>query len=250
MGAHVGRPIVVIGGGPSAPRQWGAVAAHLHQPVRISANGHAFKLGTGADYIFCKDHRSTETHQLMEPALREHGVPLISRHYWADFRAVYWPVSGNSGMMAVALAALMGGSPIIPIGFDSYQNGTYFHNLAITNVSLGRSPGHWQMRYKRMRDSLAGAVVRPVDGPLADVYPRFDPAEALPPAEIPAAFAPYRTMRTHCVRFTAATTEQYDRRVTIPAGEIMAVNADECRRFMREGVAELIGDPPALPGEA
>jgi hypothetical protein len=250
LGAHVGRPAVVIGGGPSAPRQWDKAAANLDNPVLISANGHAFKLGTGADYIFCKDHRSTETKELMEPALREFDVPIVSRYYWADFRVVRWPVTGNSGMMAIGLAAMMGCCPIVPIGFDAYQNGTYFHNLTVTNVSLGRPEGHWRSRYQRLRDTLSGANVRAIDGPLEWVFPRFNPLEQYPRYEPVPVFERFRGMGSYAVRFLRSVLDPYDRRAEIPAGAIMAVTIDEQRSFLRTGCVELLSADGPRPGNA
>lgn len=232
------RVILVVGGGPSAPAQLEQL--HLENPVIIAANDHAFRLGLRPDYIVCKDHRHTETKEFMEDRLRGYGVPIVSPHYWADHRMYRWPAQGNSGQMAIGLAALLGGSPIIPIGFDCYQGGTYFHDADAHNVSRGRPGGIWHCAFSRSSLRLQGAAIRAVGGITADVFPHYDSAEVLPPVIVPAAFEHYATQRTQHVRMLRASTVPGGVRSEIPAGWILPVDVSERGFYLRTGAAELV----------
>jgi hypothetical protein len=194
---HLGQPIIVVGGGPSAPSQLAAVLATLDgDPVYIFANDHGFKLGLTPDYIMCKDEHHSETKQRMEPILRAYGAyPIVARHEWADIVMRDWKTQGNGGQMGIGLAALMGGKPIIPVGFDCYQaEGTYFHDKTTPNVSGGRKHGHWQGSMSRLRFRLEGAVIRAPAGFMRSVFYAYDPREELPEPVIPAVFEPYRLL--------------------------------------------------------
>lgn len=232
-----GFPVLVVGGGPSAPSDLEVVRALLPTAGIVSANGHATKLGLTPDWIFCKDDTHSETGERMEDLLRPIGVPIVGRHWWCDYRAPRWGVQGNSGAMAIALAALMGGQPIIPIGFDSYQGATYFHDPTSSNVSLGKFEGHWHARYQRLAARLTGAFIRPVSGLLTQSFPTFDPAESAPPFHIPTCFDMYRGMRTEVLRTTQAFAPTYDRRVTVPAGVQVATDPEEAALYRRLGYA-------------
>lgn len=193
---HLGRPVIVIGGGPSAPSQLAYVLARLRgDPVYIFANDHGFKLGLVPDYIVCKDEVHTETKERMEPRLRAHGnYPILARYPWADIVLTNWPTQGNSGQLAIAVAALVGGTPIIPVGIDCYQQGTYFHSPNEKNVSGGRRESLWRSSMTRMMLRLEGAVIRPPDGILALMFRKYDPTETFPEPKVPAIFDRYRLL--------------------------------------------------------
>ncbi len=248
-GAHTGRQILVVGGGPSAPSQLRQLS--LDNLIVISANAHAFKLGLTPDYIVCKDHQHTETKQFMEPALRPYGVPIVTRNHWGDFRIPHWPAQGNSGAMAIGLAALMGASLIVPIGMDGYQAGTYFHDLDAPNVSAGRPSGHWKSRFDRLRARLDGAVIRPVDGLMLQTFPAYKPGALLPKARIPFAFEMYKDMKAYHVAALPNCRELFDPRVEIPLGFVFPASADEARKLFNANRAVIPGDvPPAAETRA
>lgn len=176
---HRNRPAVIIGGAPSAPDDFRKVTAIA--PVVISANDHAFRLlGAGAaQYVVAKDHRHTQTKELMEDRLRPYGTPIIGPNWWADYRwPTGWIQDANSGMHAIAVAALMGCHPIIPIGFECYQGGTHFGDVDAENCSKGRA---LEADLKRLRtikhDWLPDVAVRPVSGPLTNIWPAYDRGE-------------------------------------------------------------------------
>lgn len=243
---HAGRPVLVVGGGPSAPAQLLEVS-HLCNPVIVSANGHAVKLGLQPDYIFCKDHQHTETKELMEDVLRPIGAPIVGRHYWMDYRAPFWPVQGNSGMMAIALGVLLGGTPVVPIGFDSYQNGTYFHDLKAPNVSLGRLGSHWRSRYQRLAMRLTGGAVRVLDDTLAAGFPRYTHAETFDRPFMPPALRIYESVRAVPVEALCDFQTRQDPRAVVPAGTRFVMGDAEAAQHIRLGVVRTLIDSEAAP---
>lgn len=257
---HSGVPALVVGGGPSAPLHLEALGKkRLERMIVVSANGHAWALRLRPDYIFCKDHIHTELNQPMELLLRAGGVPIASSQYWADYRTAQWPIQGNSGMQAIAFAAMMGCAPIVPIGFDCFQGQTYFHGAQPRNVSLGRPPGYWKSRFDRLARKLDGAMVRPLEGPLAQSFPRFKPYEDAV-WRIPDCLKHYADLKTRHVRAKKRFVLPHDPRAEIPVGHILPVTEGEAARFALNGVAEpvsvvlqkkltpadgLCSDPPA-----
>jgi hypothetical protein len=229
----------VVGGGPSAPAQLLDVS-HLCNPIIVSANGHAAKLGLTPDYAFCKDHTHTETGEAMQDVLRPLGCPIVGRHYWMDYRAPFWPVQGNSGMMAIALGVLLGGAPVIPIGFDSYlTGGTYFHNLQAPNVSLGRLPSHWRSRYQRLALRLTGAFVRVLDDLLGVAFPRYVADERFGRPFIPPALRIYEDMRAVRVTVIQPFQLRQDPRAVVPEGTEMTMGEAEAALHVRQGVVSV-----------
>jgi hypothetical protein len=235
-GLHRGRPVVVVGGGPSAPEQ--LTKLRLKDPVWVFANDHGFKLGLRPHYIFAKDHRHLETKEFMEDRLRAHGRHLIvTQHYWGDYRAGNWPSQGNSGQLAIAFAALLGGSPIVPIGIDCYQSGTYFHDALAPNVSLGRMEATWKSSMTRMKLRLEGAVIRPAGGLMTSTFQRYTPDEVLPAARVPDIFAAYKTTPTYYLRAVKTFQVPNTGKCDVPPGWMMPVTAKEYELFARNGWA-------------
>lgn len=237
------RPALVIGGGPSAPEQLAALGAFPKHAVLISANAHSFRLGLRPHYIVCKDHRHTETQALMEPLMREYGVPIASRQHWADFRLGAWPIQGNSGMMAIGLAALLGCRPIVPIGFDCYQTGTYFHAPDERNVSRGLAESHWRSRYQRLQSRLTGAMIRPPLDSLFRLFPAYQPDESLGPFHMPTSLQPYERAKWQHVRARSAFIAKHSR-VEVPAGYVFPADEAEIALYERGGLIEKVDSPP------
>lgn len=239
-----GRPAIVVGGGPSAPVQFERASKALPDALVLSANGHAAKLGVAPAYVVCKDHLHTETRQPMEPALRALGAPVVARHYWADLRVTSWPIQGNSGMMALGFAVMLGCRPVVPVGFDCYQGGTYFHDAASRNVSGGLSPAIWHMRYVRLARRLEGAPVRVFEGPLRGPFPLFDPTERFGRPHMPVALQQYANCEPVWVRALASFSLPCDRTVTIPAGYVFPADRVEIQPALRANHVALLDNPP------
>jgi hypothetical protein len=173
-------PIRVVGGGMRALSDFEAVK-HLEFAATLSANDHAFKIeGVKPDFIVCKDHYHTETKERMEKRLRIHGVPIISRHYWADHRLADWQLDGNSGIMALAVAGILGATEIYPIGFDFFTEGTHFHEPDAPNVSRRKHPGDSRRKAAIIRDWLGSTALKPVSGPLVELCSRNSPLFTAP----------------------------------------------------------------------
>lgn len=234
---HAGRPALVIGGGPSAPEAFERIK-NDRPWLLIAANAHAFRLGVRPDYVFCKDDESTETKEPMEPVVRRPGIPVIGRHFWTDYRVAEWPITGNSGQMSIAVAALMGCAPIVPIGFDGYQpGGTYWYDLKVKNVSAGRLPGHWMSRYKTLAAKLEGAVIRSMGDMTSGAWPRYEPGEITPHPGLPQILRKYREMLP-CRALTMRGGKVVALHIPLPRGEEVIVSKVELAVLHRMGMLD------------
>jgi hypothetical protein len=169
---------LVVGGGIHALDDLKALE-DLHFTCVLSANGHAFKIpGLQPNFIVCKDHKHTETKEPMHRLLAPHGVPIITRNWWGDFRLTEWDLMGNSGLMSIAVAAILGAHDIYPIGFDNFREGTYFHNPGAPNLSRRCSGKDFVIKAAKIGARIEGARVWPTSGPLQQVF-----RQVLQPAE-------------------------------------------------------------------
>ncbi len=163
-------PILVVGGGMRALSDFQALRDIKFAAV-VSANAHGFKIpNLYVDYVVSKDHYHTENGIRMERLLRPYGAPIIGRHHWADYRVPDWNILGNSGIMAIGVAAVLGGAPIYPIGFDFYQEGTYWHDPNAKNVSRRKHPSDSKRKALQLAEHMFGTRVQAMSGPLLDVF--------------------------------------------------------------------------------
>jgi hypothetical protein len=223
----------------------------------ISANAHGFKLpGAKPSLIFCKDHyvklplkmRGKEK-TYMEPLMRQHGVPIASRQHWADYRLSEWRVhGGNSGFYAIAVGICLGGWPVIAVGIDGFQGGTYFHAPDQDNVSRGHPLDYWKRRLMTFRNPIRHSQVRAVSGPVAMVFGHYRANEVLPPFKEPEAFAHYAQMPTYLARTTRHFQDPGDRETTIPKDYVIPMSSTEFERYQRLGLVVAEGRQPR-PGE-
>lgn len=180
------QPILVIGGGPSVLRDLPKLT--IKPACVISANEHAFKQKFfPVDLITNVDKRHCLLKEPMEKILRPFGVPIVNRHSWADYRLPDWTMAGNTGMQAIALAALLGASQVIVTGMDMFEGGrTYFYDRGAKPAKHHRPKSALRRRAKErvtpMKTFCAGAHVRPMSGPLTEWFKQYDPAEILKPA--------------------------------------------------------------------
>lgn len=255
--SQAGKPILVIGGGPSVPRDLPQIPG-WQDMYTISANGHAFKIeGAKPSLIVCKDHyiklplrmrKKEKTY--MEPILRQYGVPIASRQHWADYRIAEWRAhGGNSGMLSIAVAVCLGGWPVIVVGIDGFQGATYFHDEKVENVSQGHPMDYWVRRLTSFRTPLARSIVRAVSGPVARVFGTFKPDEVYPPFKPCEAFTHYAQMPTYLARTRKAFQDPGDRETTIPKDYVFPVSSQEYEKYQRLGMVDPASPPPAR-GEA
>jgi hypothetical protein len=169
---HYGKPILVIGGGPSALDD--LARTNITPACVISANQHGYKQDTfKPDFTVCIDNKRGHTDERMEDFLRPFGKPIIGVCHWCDYRLADWPLSGNTGLTAIAVAVLMGGYPVIAVGMDGFRGDKYFHDKS-------DPPEHWSKTVfgKQAREHAAamqGSVVMAMSGPLVDVFSPYDP---------------------------------------------------------------------------
>jgi hypothetical protein len=155
IGVHAGRAAVIVGGGPSAPREMECAPVDA---LHISVNGHGFKLRP-CEYAIALDK--------LDKQLRPFAVPLISRHLWADFRILETP-QPNSGIAAAWVARLMGCRPIFLIGMDCFSGAVYFHNPTAATPGKSEAPAVHIGRWREFFNAYRGDF-RVFGGPLASV---------------------------------------------------------------------------------
>lgn len=203
-----GRPILVIGGGPSALRDLPALK--IEPACVISANEHGFKQKYfKVDLVTNVDKRHCLLKEPMEKILRPLGAPIVNRHSWADYRLPDWTMAGNTGMQAIALAALLGASQVIVTGIDMWQTGrVYFHDNGVKPPKHRAPVSAMKRRSKEKVQPLkafcAGAHIRPMSGPLTQWFKTYDPAETLKPS----APVAYRTRMLKETREVLCEVEQ------------------------------------------
>ncbi len=245
---HHGKLAVIVGGGPSAPSDLKKIPG-VAQAVIISANVHAFKLRLKPEYIWCKDHLRIQpgyldkgrVREYMESELRPYGVPIVGPNFWCDYRAIDWPLTQfNSGQQALAFACMLGCSPIVPIGMDCFQGGTYWHDKEAPNVSLGRKSGYWNSRIQKLRAALPGAPIRGISGLVMEHFGRYYPDRPLAPGPLPVILARYAKMPTYWIAARREFQDSRDKFAIIPAGYVMPSNKAEADRLCKIEIAERV----------
>lgn len=180
-----GQPILVIGGGPSAKKDLNRL--EITPSCVISANEHgAYQSRFLVDLVVNCDKRHCMLQVPMEGVLRKAlpNAAIVNRHSWADFRLADWRMQGNSGLTAIAVAAVLGGHPVIVTGIDMFHGGrVYFHDKG-AKPSKARTvrPGvvrRDKSRLTPLKQFCAGAHIRPMSGPLTEYFPTYDPSEKL-----------------------------------------------------------------------
>jgi hypothetical protein len=241
-----GKPILVIGGGPSVLtdlRNW----PESVEPVAVvSANEHGcrqtrFKV----DLLVNVDKTHVVSKHPMENVLRPYGIPIANRHSWPDYRLADWTFSANSGITAVAVAVALGGNPVIVTGIDMWGSGRhYFHDADVISAFDAEKPKHVRLRggnqeiqtrsaMRRLAalvDFAKGANVRPMSGPMTGIFPRFSPDEDFllnsPPKD-----CAYRKKHLHesTIRYTAPHEFNFENRDVVHAGEVLALTRTEAK---------------------
>lgn len=170
--AHVGRPAIVLGGAPCWPEDYERVRAWPDsvRAVVLAANDHAFRRPIEVDYIVACDNH-------MRERLVIYRRPIISPRHWADYRVLHQVVSNSAALAAVA-AWVMGCAPIIVCGVELYAGDTYAHDPKAPSVGKTISVPQHLRRWEKLTAATPGAQIRPVDGPLLALWPRWDPLEA------------------------------------------------------------------------
>lgn len=189
FGRWDGKPALVIGGGPSVLRDFKTLK--LEPALVISANEHGFyQTRFKVDLVTNVDKIHSQKGGPMEGYLRPFGVPIVNRHSWADYRLPDWKLAANTGLQAIALAALLGANPVVVTGIDMWANGrVYFHEKGAKPPKgearrrlRGAARRRDRERVKPLVHFCSGAHVRPISGALTDWFKPYDPEEVLKPA--------------------------------------------------------------------
>lgn len=236
------QPILVIGGGPSVTRDLASLPADFRPALVLSANEHGCKQDRFAvDYIVNCDKIHCMRHVPMEGYLRQFRVPIINRWSWADVRLEDWTFFGNSGLTSVAVAAALGGSPIVVLGIDFWATGRhYFWDQSTT------APKQKLYAWQRTRPAAASqpdrrlaalaqlvgdAHIRALSGPLLSRWPKYHPGEQFAPAPV----IPYCTRQFGTETFKAAKSFHFGNNDVVPAGTVIKLTKREQATLAREG---------------
>lgn len=167
VGAYATQPILVIGGGPSAIEDLKRI--DFEPACVLSANQHGFLQDRfKPDFAVCIDHKRGHTDEMMQSILRPFTKPIIGLCHWCDYRLADWPLSGNSGLTAIAVAVLMGGYPVVAVGMDGFRGEKYFHDKS-------EPPEHWSRdvfgkQARELEAATQGAWVHVMSGPLKEIF--------------------------------------------------------------------------------
>jgi hypothetical protein len=164
------------------------------------------------DYIVSVDNTFGCTRQPMKEYMAKYATPNINRWSWADYRIPEWMFNGDSGMTAVAVAAMLGGYPVIALGIDRLSGDRrYFWQTT--------PEGGWARRAPNNVDNVRVNVARTVafcqdslvfgtGGPMRAYWPVYDPDYAKPGNQRPPPFvhheAPQMTLKGKW--YTSSTT--------------------------------------------
>lgn len=150
---HSGRGAVILGGGPSLPKQIKSIPFNT---VIFGVNQHASRI-IDCDYIVFNDEGVFEQVKTLK------GKKISRWRYDITYDA---PKGLISGIVALRAAQIMGCSPITLMGFDCYENKGYFYNLTAellgNSISVQKHVDCWKNEDKR--------DVYVAGGPLKEVF--------------------------------------------------------------------------------
>ena len=248
FGCYDGKPILVIAGGPSVARDLPKLYAIGFRPACVlSANAHGFKQNVyPIDFAVNVDKQHCALRTPMELVLRPFGKPIINRHSWADYRLPNWTFSGNTGLTSIAIACALGGNPVVPLGIDFWSTGRcYFHSGQETKKHASRTPSKPNRKVKNLVAFCAGANIRPVSGPLAEVFPRLSVEDAqtgasLPPRKDVAYRMAVAGVERDCYVARRAFTFGSGNQDRVAAGATVLLTEREAAPYVRNGRLEKV----------
>lgn len=259
FGHYEGRPILVIGGGPNVMKDLPSLVASGFKPALVlSANEHGLMQSdfevdyiVHCDKLHCmKKMPGTNKPWPMAEYLRVYRKPLISRWSTADVRLEDWNFSGNSGTTAVAVAAVLGGSPIVVTGLDFWATGRkYFYDtlagMTPAERRLASKPiiTHPDRRLNPLATFVGDAHIRPMSGLLTGRWPKYDPAERFAWAT-PTRYTRLLTERTEgAARYRVIRSFHWSNHDTVQAGTVLRLTLSEAAPQLHLGNIERIVSP-------
>lgn len=231
-----------MGGGPS-------LAQFIHQAppdaLYIAVNDHGLRLlkdragelaPRQASYVVACDKIEERARfdigpRDLPPPARDGaawGLPVISRHLWADYRLPFMPAP-NSGMSAAWLARHMGCAPIILTGMDLWTGPTYHDAPRARSSGRDAKPTDHLRRWVTMLERYPGQYrTLGCNALLREKCAHYDPAE--PPASPPDADSLLKDLQTQwCKLIRDAPIGQ--RRFA--AGTVLELHIGEVQKLVR-----------------
>jgi|GEM_PF-1551628 len=163
-GLHAGRPIAVLGGGPSMPGDLEKIA-HLN-PVLIGVNHHAILHGYPCEFMVFFDN----PYRLSCLAKAAQSVPVVITPY-GDFATHVLDITytnyGMTSWLGVWLAELLGASIILLCGMDCYSGKTpYFYpTKSEYAITIKDQLDFWKNVFGK-----STANIKSISGPLLNVF--------------------------------------------------------------------------------
>lgn len=234
---HYGKPILVIGGGPSVNGDLADLPLDYFSAV-ISANDHGMRQHKfKVDYMVNVDKTHLERRMPMREFMRPFKTPIINRLSWSDYRLPYWKLVTNSGLTAVAVASVLGGHPVVTTGIDMWVGGNlYFHRVNPKHRDTPTAIGI-RTKMKELQQWCGPAVLRSLQGPVAESHGRFDINEALPDV-VP---HQYRSAIGPTIHGQARVPFMMDTGDPVPGGAKLAFTEQEWKRAERRYPVDHIG---------
>ena len=241
---YAGRPILVIGGGPSVTHDLPRIPDNYVGCV-ISANQHGFKQDRfKVDYVTCVDFTMGHSRKPMSEELGQYGVPSITRWSWATYRLPNaWSYSGDTGMTGIAIAAALGGHPVLFTGLDrNIGDRKYFWQGPPDDPVGWERRRHQAMKLNRpnmlqsnqkLVEMTKGAQVRTMSGPLRGIFKTWDINEKLPPFAPTTAF--HTALQTGKLYYVQAARLFLHPTDPIPQGTTLMLTDNEARAPLKDG---------------
>jgi len=240
-------PIIVVGGGPSAPAALEALrdTYQIAPAAVLSANEHGHKQSIyKVTHSVCCDATHGVTRQSMEKVLRQHGKPIVSPHHFADIRLAEWKLAANTGLTAIAVAVYFGGAPVIVVGVDCYRAvdphaGVYFYDERAKSNSTTKHASNFDRQFTALEQYIgARAPVRFVGGHALEHFPQWDPSEALAPVQ-PVKARYYRSLATIVMQCRPHGHVQFSM-CTVEPGRLFVASPNEARGLVNARRAKVI----------
>ena len=248
-------PIIVVGGGPSAPAALEALRdTYGVQPAAVlSANEHGHKQAIyEITHSVCCDATHGHTRQNMEKVLRKYGKPIVSPHHFADVRLCEWKLAANTGLTAIAVAVYLGGAPVIAVGIDCYRVAdphapVYFHDADAKSNSVTKHESNFRRQFESLEQFItARAPVRFYGGASLGYFPDWDPNEAVAPITPPKARY-YRTLPRIVLQCRPNRRVSF-KLATVEPMRLFVATPNEARGLVLAKEAKVIETHPAPDG--
>lgn len=176
---YAGRPIAILGAGPSLPDDLARLPEHT---ILISVNQHALILTNPQFLVFCDEPRQERLINLRRGILsykaRELGHLISPIEFWTDFilDTPYWD-GGFSSALATWLASYLGGDPVLLCGMNCYQDKEkyFYHNPDIPYHPCYDFPLQNHLKAWRPAHDLCpnSKNIKAVSGPLVEIFGRY-----------------------------------------------------------------------------